>query len=115
MRRRATLQIGLHLLAGSTLVGCATAAPAPPPPPVAEVSSLLVLPSARQSMLALETGMVVDDAIRSRNQSQLGGSPVSGAGPIFVFRGLRDDQRIINGRNQSTFSVRVRTGGQWSR
>lgn len=106
------LQIGLHLLLGSVLAGCASTSRSTPPPPASEISSILVLPSSSQTMLAIETGMVADDAIEARNQSRLGGSPVVGAGPIFVRRGLRDDQRIVNGRNQSTFSLQVRTGSR---
>jgi hypothetical protein len=105
-------QIGLCLLAGSALGGCATPTPAAPLPPIAEVSSILVLPSAAQAVLAVETGIGAGDAIQARNQLRLGGSPISGAGPSFVLRSIRDDQRIINGRNQSTFSLRVRTGSQ---
>ena len=108
-------QIGFHLLTASVLSGCASSKPALPAPPVAEVSSILVLPSATQAMLAFETGMVTDGAIQARNQSRLGGSPMAGAGPMVVSRGVRDDQRIINGRNQSTFSLRVRTGSRWGR
>ena len=109
------LRIACCLLAGGGLNGCATSKPASSPPPMTEVSSILVLPSDAQAMLALETGMGVDDAIQTRNQPRLGGSPIAGTGPVFVLRGSRDDQRIINGRNQSTFSLRVRTGSQWGR
>lgn len=115
MRRLVMLQIGLHLLAGGVLCGCATSKRTPPLPPSAGVSSILVLPSADQMALAIETGIGADDAIRSRNRARLGGSPIAGAGPVFVIRGSRDDQRIINGRNQSTFSLRVRTGSAWDR
>ena len=112
MRRLVIFQIGFCLVAGGALGGCATSTPAAPPPPMAEVSSILVLPSAAQAMLAFETGIGVGDAIRARNQTRLGGSPLPGVGPSFVVRGIRDDQRIIDGRNQSTFSLRVRTGSQ---
>ena len=77
------LRIACCLLAGGGLNGCATSKPASSPPPMTEVSSILVLPSDAQAMLALETGMGVDDAIQTRNQPRLGGSPIAGAGFSF--------------------------------
>ena len=113
---RPRLDVRLQLLAVFALCGCAASGPNPTmPPPRPAASSVLVLPSPAQASLASGPDSVDVGSIRSRNQARLGGPPVPGAGPTFVVRDSRDDQRIVNGRNQSTILLRVRSGSSRNR
>ena len=73
------------------------------------VRPVLVLPSPMMLDLAsvTETPVGLNPGRRDRN---LGGTPLSTAGPGVSITEVRDDQRVVNGRVQSQTRWRTRSG-----
>ena len=72
-------------------------------------SAVLVFPSVKQRMLAVETGITGLWAGFGRNNNLLGGEPCSGSGPSVAIRQLDDRQRVINGQVRSILTMQTRT------
>jgi hypothetical protein len=101
--------LGRIALLSVALAGCQAQNTAPALRSVVEPTSpVLVLPSAQQRMLALETGITGSWAGSGRNNRLLGGEPYSVAGPSVALRQMDDRQRIINGQVRSTLTLRTR-------
>ena len=104
--------LGRIALLSVALAGCQAQKAATSAPAVRSIvnptASVLVLPSAQQRMLALETGITGSWAGSGRNNSLLGGEPYSVAGPTVALRQMDDRQRIINGQVRSTLTLRTR-------